>query len=218
MPEHAKLPLWRDADDTQRLERLRDAMRDLYRYQLGGAVAKVISLLERHTPADASEAASITRCIDMCRVNPDIMNMSCEAGHLTGSALILHPPSRRILLNHHAKLRRWLQFGGHFDYETEAHRVAMREAREESGLSDLAFADPGQPPAPFDIDAHVIPAHGDRPEHWHLDLRYLLLTASPDAARASDESTQIRWFSFDEAMALGLGDEMRRLIGKAAAW
>jgi 8-oxo-dGTP pyrophosphatase MutT (NUDIX family) len=217
MPEHATLPLWDDAGDTQKLDRLRSALLDLYRYQLGDAVARVISLIERHTPADAAEAAAMQRCVAMCREHPNIMNMGCEPGHLTGSALIVHAPSRRVLLNHHAKLNRWLQFGGHFDYETEAHRVALREAHEESGLSDLVFAVPGDPPAPFDIDAHVIPQRGDRPEHWHLDMRYLLLTASPDAAHATNESTAIRWFSFDEALALGLSAELVRMLRKARA-
>ncbi len=215
MPTHATVPLWDDACNAQKLDKLRDAVRDLYRYQLGDAVARVIAQLERHRPADASEAASIERCIAMCRAHPDIMNMSCEPGHLTGSALIAHMPSRRVLLNLHARLKRWLQFGGHFEYETAPHLVALREAREESGLPDLRFADPGEPPAPFDIDAHVIPAHGDRPEHWHLDLRYLLLTTSPDVARATHESIEIRWFTVDEALALRLSAEMKRLIGKA---
>jgi 8-oxo-dGTP pyrophosphatase MutT (NUDIX family) len=216
MPRHATLPLWADATPSQQLEKLRHQVEDLYRYQLGTAIDAIIAQIEGHPAADEKEARDAAFIVQMCRQHPNILNMNCEPGHLTGSALIVDPRGRRVLLNHHAKLNRWMQFGGHFDYETEPHRVALREAQEESGLLDLRFAQPGDPPLCFDIDAHEIPARADRPRHWHLDLRYVLLTDSPELARATAESNTIRWCSFDEAAALDLSSEMQRMLRKAS--
>lgn len=214
MPSHATLPLWNDASDAQKLDKLRVLVDDLYRYQLGAAIERIITLLQAHAPADDKEARDVAFIIEMCRKHPNILNMNCEPGHLTGSALVVHPGSGRVLLNHHRKLDKWLQFGGHFDYETDPADVALREAREESGISDLRFAQ--LPATPFDIDAHIIPARGDRPEHWHLDLRYLVYTDTPDQAALSAESHEIRWFTIAETEHLPLSGEMRRMIGKAA--
>jgi 8-oxo-dGTP pyrophosphatase MutT (NUDIX family) len=123
-----------------------------------------------------------------------------------------------VLLNHHKTLNRWLQFGGHFDLETEPWRVALREAHEESGLRQLTFLPVTRDPAPFDLDVHTIPARDNKPEHLHLDLRYLLTTDAPGDARASEESNDIRWLTFGEADALADGNsELLRMLRKARA-
>jgi 8-oxo-dGTP pyrophosphatase MutT (NUDIX family) len=215
MPTHATLPLWDNASDAQKLDKLRAMVEDLYRYQLGAAVERIVAMLQAHTPSDDKETRDVAFIIEMCRKHPNILNMNCEPAHLTGSALVVHPGGGRVLLNRHRKLDKWLQFGGHFDYETDPADVALREAREESGISDLRFAQ--LPAVPFDIDAHIIPARGDRPQHWHLDLRYLVCTDSPEQAALSAESHEIRWLTFGETAEMPLSSEMRRMIGKAAA-
>jgi 8-oxo-dGTP pyrophosphatase MutT (NUDIX family) len=215
---HATLPLYEDADIGQKLAKLRAHIDTLYRYQLGEAVDRVIAMLRRHTPADDKEARDRDTIIALCETHPNIFNMNCEPAHLTGSALVVHPPSRRVLLNHHKTLNRWLQFGGHFDLETEPWRVALREAREESGLRQLQFHPAMRDPAPLDVDVHTIPPRDGRPEHLHLDLRYLLTTDAPGDARASEESNAIQWVTFDEADGLAEGNiELLRMLRKARA-
>jgi 8-oxo-dGTP pyrophosphatase MutT (NUDIX family) len=215
---HATLPLWDDADTEQKIAKLRAHIDELYRYQLGAAVVHVIAALQRHAPADDKEERDRATIIALCEAHPNIFNMNCEPAHMTGSALIVHPPTQRVLLNHHKSLNRWMQFGGHFDLETEPWRVALREAREESGLRQLSFLPKVKTPAPFDIDVHTIPARGERPQHLHLDLRYLLTTDAPGEAQISAESHEIRWLSFDEARTLTQdSQELQRMLNKASA-
>ena len=58
--------------------------------------------------------------------------------HVTGSAVVVHPPSRRVLLRWHDRQQGWLQVGGHADPgEADPFAVALREAREETALTDL---------------------------------------------------------------------------------
>ena len=222
---HATLPLFNDATPAQQNDKLREMIDDLYRYQLGASVAKIIALLEQHPCADEKERADAQRIITLSQRHPNITSPLCEAGHITGSALIVHLPSRRVLLNHHRKFDRWMQFGGHMDNDLEPHLTAMREAREETGLTDLRFAlipqevgeGSGVGVRPFDVDVHVVPARHDRPEHLHLDLRYLLTTNQPDTAQVTDESNDIRWFTLDELHALDLEAGVWRMIRKARA-
>jgi len=58
-------------------------------------------------------------------------------GHFTGSAWIVSPDRSRILMTHHKKLGKWIQLGGHADGENDLLKVALREAKEESGIQQF---------------------------------------------------------------------------------
>lgn len=177
---------------------------------------EILDLLGAHTPSDDKEARDRLQIMALCQQHPQVRSRECMPGHLTGSGLVVHAASGRLLLNHHRKLDRWLQFGGHFEGERLPDAVALREGREESGLIDLRLAQTSPPaPVPFDVDVHTIPARGAQPEHLHLDIRYLLLTDEPERAAPSAESHTIQWFDFAQTEALQLTGELRRMIEKA---
>jgi 8-oxo-dGTP pyrophosphatase MutT (NUDIX family) len=124
--------------------------------------------------------------------------------HVTGSGLVLGP--RGTVLHVHRKLGRWLQPGGHVDPGKAPWDSAVRETSEETGL---AVRHPEGGPRLVNVDVHS-GADG----HLHLDLRYLLLCDGGDPAPALGESQQVRWFSLDEAIAVGdapIVDGLKRL-------
>ena len=92
--------------------------------------------------------------------------------------------------------------------------MALREAGEETGIAGLALH-PGAP-RPLDVDVHAIPAFGAEPAHAHLDLRYLVV--APEAGvitRRAEESSDARWFGWDELAALDLDRGLVRALAKA---
>lgn len=117
-----------------------------------------------------------------------VFERSHRAGHFTGSAWLVSADGACVLLTHHAKLRRWLQLGGHADGDADLARVALREAEEESGLTELAVEG-----AIFDIDRHRIPARGQEPEHWHYDVRYVVRAVGSEKVAISAESLALAW-------------------------
>ena len=123
----------------------------------------------------------------------------------------------RVLLLHHRKLRRWLQPGGHAEPgERDGEAVALREAREETGIEGLDLHPSA--PRPLDVDVHPIPARGDEPAHRHLDLRYLVV--APDDAilrRLASEARALRWFGWTELESLDLDPGLRRALRAARA-
>ncbi len=161
--------------------------------------ARLVAALARHEPADATEArhreaiialvAGSSACFDRTHYRP---------GHVTGSAFVVDAASGTVLLHRHRRLGRWLQFGGHDDHEHDPLRTALREAREESGLTDLTPLDS----AILDLDVHAIEATAREPGHEHHDVRYALLTRTPTGiAPAAAESRDLAWLSLAEADA-----------------
>ena len=95
-------------------------------------------LLTGYQAASETEAADVERMRRLAQAAADPWSRSQLPLHLTASALVVHPASRRVLLRWHVKHDRWLQVGGHGDPgETDPLQIALREAREETGLSDL---------------------------------------------------------------------------------
>jgi 8-oxo-dGTP pyrophosphatase MutT (NUDIX family) len=171
--------------------------------------------LSRHRPADADEAAHLGSILDFVGRHPAPFDRTIAEGHLTGSAVVVSARGDRVLLVHHRKLRRWLQPGGHADpRETSGEAVALREAHEETGISGLVLHP--RAPRPFDVDVHAIPAFGSEPAHAHLDLRYLVLAPAADTiVRSAEETSDARWFEWDELARLDLDRGLLRALAKA---
>ena len=175
----------------------------------------VLELLRTHAtlPLDAHEAAMTAEMIRFVEAHADCFLRSCVPGHLTGSAWIVSPDRTRTLLTHHHKLDKWLQLGGHADGETDLLGVALREAREESGLTRLRAVSA----APFDIDRHLIPARGTEPQHDHHDLRFMIEADPDEPLVISNESKDLAWVEVTRVTALNPEESMARMVRKTQA-
>ena len=130
-------------------------------------------------------------------------------GHVTASALVMNTAGSHTLLTHHAKLRRWLQLGGHSDGVPVPLETALREAGEESGLQVEAIST-----CIFDIDIHAIPARGLEPEHFHYDVRFVLRSTRSDSFTVSDESLDLAWVRLDEVPTYTQESSILRMMSK----
>jgi 8-oxo-dGTP pyrophosphatase MutT (NUDIX family) len=177
----------------------------------------VAERLARHRPADEDEERDLSRILEFVARHPDPFDRRIAEGHLTGSALVVSANGDRALLLHHRKLDRWLQPGGHADLgESEGEAVALREAREETGIEGLWLHPTA--PRPLDVDVHDIPARGAEPAHEHLDLRYLVVAPeSAVTARCQEETNELRWVRWDDLEELGPDAGLRRALAKARA-
>ena len=93
--------------------------------------------------------------------------------HVTASAVIVHPDSGRVLLRWHQRQQAWLQVGGHGDPgESDPLAIALREAREESGLTDL---EPWPDAELWQVAIVSVPANSEEPAHEHADVRFIFV-------------------------------------------
>ncbi|MGC9668718.1 NUDIX hydrolase [Planosporangium sp. 12N6] len=166
--------------------------------------------LADYVPRGATEAADLARvCALLATADPWPRSTPL---HVTASAPIVHPPTRRVLLRWHARQQAWLQVGGHADPgEVDPLAVALREGREETGLDDLV-------PWPDATIVHVVvvpvTASAREPAHEHADVRYLLATDRPDAVVPEDPAAQLRWLTVAEAYALTAEPSVHELLAR----
>jgi 8-oxo-dGTP pyrophosphatase MutT (NUDIX family) len=118
---------------------------------------------------------------------------ACVAGHLTASAIVIDPSRQAVLLTLHPRVGMWLQVGGHC--EPGDHTLldaAAREAREESGIGALSFD-----PLPIALDVHPVTCSLGVPTR-HFDVQFLAVAPADAEPVISDESVDLRWFSWDD--------------------
>ncbi len=173
-------------------------------------VNDLLDLLERYEPTSA-EAESVAAVFDLLFGDGEVMSADFYSpGHITGSAFVVNPARTKLLLIHHAKLRTWLQPGGHVDPGEQVMEAAIREVHEETGVVGVPISRDI-----FDVDVHAIPPSGDRPAHTHFDVRWLLQANSEDLTD-SDEVLGVRWVPFADVPGLVTDSSVLRAVEKLA--
>lgn len=175
--------------------------------------APFIHLLESYLVRFPAERDAVGLFMDFVQAHPDCFERSLSVGHITASAWLVTAAGTDVLLTHHRKLNRWLQLGGHVDGNPDVLDSALREAREESGLSGIKPVSREI----FDLDRHLIPARGNEPAHFHYDVRFLLRTTGAEEFTVSDESHDLRWVPLGELPAFTSEPSMLRMAGKFSA-
>jgi 8-oxo-dGTP pyrophosphatase MutT (NUDIX family) len=172
----------------------------------------ILSLIRSYKSGFPNERPMLQRLYRFVGRNPDCFERELLCGHITGSAWIVDESYKKTLLTHHKKLDKWFQPGGHADGHTDVAEVAMREAREESGLSNLILVRDEM----FDIDVHLIPACTEDPAHYHFDCRFLICCRGDETYIVSDESHDLAWVPLANISQFTSEKSILRMVHKTA--
>ena len=175
----------------------------------------VLQLLDRHLAGYPEDRDRVERVRSFVLAHSDCFERTCLPGHVTASSWILSADRRQFLLAHHRKLDRWLQLGGHADGDPDVARVALREAREESGMHQFELLEQAGRVLPIDVDLHEIPRQDGEPAHWHYDIRFALVAATGQHLTVSEESHALRWFDREKAWNILQESSLRRMAMRA---
>ena len=171
-------------------------------------VAELRTQIGGMTPVDERHEASIAEFLTALETLPQPFDEHADPTHVTASAIVVG--LRGTVLHLHKRLGLWLQPGGHIDADETPWDAALREVREETGLQTVPW--PKRPPL-VHVDVH----DGGR-GHRHLDLRYLFFAGNDDPTPSEGESQDVRWFDWDEAIAIadaGLVGALRSMAAGA---
>ncbi|MDD7483624.1 MAG: NUDIX hydrolase, partial [Clostridia bacterium] len=127
------------------------------------------------------------------------------------------------LMVYHNLYDSWSWCGGHADGETDLLQVALREAKEETGVCHIA------PVSPQIFSVEILPVFGHEkrgryvPSHLHMNVTYLLRADERDVLHPCEgENSGVRWFTPQEALTASTEKWMteriyRKLVEKELA-
>ena len=174
-----------------------------------------LGVLDAYRPRTAEEAVDVERIRALVAAG-DAWSRRLPL-HVTGSAVVVHPPTQRVLLRWHERMQGWLQVGGHADPgETDPLEIALREAREETGLSDLLPWPAPRVATIFHVTVVPVPAGKGEPAHHNADIRYVLSTDTPDDVRPESDTARLQWMSVAEAISCVGEDNLRVCLQRIA--
>jgi 8-oxo-dGTP pyrophosphatase MutT (NUDIX family) len=172
-----------------------------------------LQIVERFDPAaDGLARKSRELCLDLLRhTGAPFSRDQFEPGHMTCTALVMHPWQPRVLLMHHHRLHRWLLPGGHIEKTDKSLSfAAAREAFEETNVEiDRHFM-----PFLAGVDVHGIPAKKSEPFHLHHDLIWCFRAVTEEIV-ATAEAPQVLWAERADWDRLGVAESIRRSIARA---
>ena len=177
-------------------------------------MARARAVVSAFVPVAPEQAAARAAALALLDETADPLGRQ-EAGHLTGSALVVDAAAERVLVLWHKKLGIWVQPGGHVDGDGDLARSARREAVEETGIHGLRLASD----LPVDLDVHRVDPPDTGP-HDHHDVRFVVVAPLNAEPVANDEADSFRWLSAAEVDAdPGCDPGLRRLarLGLALA-
>ena len=148
-------------------------------------------------PQDACERENKAALLaDLARYGEGLFLRTQEDAHLTASGFILDPEMRETLMVYHLIYQSFSWTGGHADGETDLLSVALREAKEETGVTEI-WPLSGQI---LSIDRFWVPAHQKHGRavkaHVHYSVAYGLIAPKNQTLTVkSDENSAVEWIA-----------------------
>lgn len=177
--------------------------------------------IRAYVPQDEQEAADQRIILEYIARYPDtVLTRANEYAHLTSSGFVVNADGTKVLMAHHNIYKVWAWTGGHADGEGDLLSVAVREAREETGVEHI------RPLSPDIASLDLLPVWGHVkrgkyvPGHMHLNVSYLLLADEGDELAVREgENTGVAWLPADRLTEITNEWEMdyvyRKLLARA---
>ena len=156
-----------------------------------------------YRPRSEQEEADQRQMLDYIRQFPDtILTRDNPIAHFSSSGFVVNADASRVLMAHHNLYRVWAWTGGHVDGEEDFLAVALREAREETGVTHI------RPLSDAIASLEILPVWGHVkrgryvPSHLHLNVSYLLLADENDPLSVrKGENTRVGWLPAAELLS-----------------
>lgn len=156
--------------------------------------------LQEYRPRNEQEETDRETIFAYIRAFPaDILTRDNIFAHMTASSMIFNARGDKVLMAYHNIFHSWSWTGGHADGEADLLAVALKEAKEETGVRTLVPLTE----KPAAVDVLPVWGHVKRGRyvsaHQHLNFSYLLLADETEPLQVkADENSQVGWIPVEE--------------------
>ena len=98
---------------------------------------KYIQDIKNYIPVNEQESKDKEIIVDFINKNEDVLTRKNEVAHLTSSGFIVNKNRDKVLMIHHNIYNSWGWTGGHADGDSDLLEVAIKEAKEETGIRNV---------------------------------------------------------------------------------
>lgn len=142
-------------------------------------------------------------------IGDDILSRKSQLAHLTSSGFILNPSMTKTLMVHHNIYQTWAWTGGHADGDRDLLKIAIKEAKEETGIQKISPLVEDM----LSLDILTVKGHYKRGEyvsaHLHLSAAYVLIAEEHEELTVKpDENSDVAWIAVEEMDKMSNEPEM----------
>lgn len=160
-----------------------------------------IEQIKNYQPFNEQEAKDKEIALYYANIFNNILDRECEIAHITSSSWIVNKERTKVLMVYHNIYKSWSWTGGHADSDGDLLSVAIREAKEETGLKHIIPLSNDI----FSIENLCVDGHFKRGKyvtsHLHINVTYLLEADELEELKIKDdENSAVKWFTIDESL------------------
>ena len=162
---------------------------------------ELMESIRTYQPFNEQEEMDKSLILNWIETQDDAFSRDNTVAHMTASAWVVNKDRSRVLMVYHNIYDSWSWLGGHADGETDLLAVAIREVKEEAGISGVRPVSEKI----FSLESLTVDGHVKRGKyvssHLHLNVTYLL-EADPEEQVfvKEDENSGVGWFTPEEAL------------------
>jgi 8-oxo-dGTP pyrophosphatase MutT (NUDIX family) len=150
-------------------------------------------------PQTEQEEVDQKLIVDFIKKNDNSLTRDNKVAHVSSSGFILNKRMDKALMVYHKIYRSWSWTGGHADGESDLLKVAIEEAKEETGIEKV------KPLTEKIVTLDVLPVpshfkHGKFVSaHLHLSIAYVLIADDTDRLIVKeDENSGVKWMKIKD--------------------
>ncbi|RHS85924.1 NUDIX hydrolase [Clostridium sp. AM42-4] len=162
---------------------------------------ELISKIKKYQPFNEQEEMDKALILNWIETQENAFSRENTVAHMTASAWVVNKERNKVLMVYHNIYNSWSWLGGHADGETDLLAVAVREVKEEAGITNVRpVSDEIFSLESLTVDGHVKKGRYVS-SHLHLNVTYLLEADSEEAVSVkADENSGVAWFAPGEAL------------------
>lgn len=151
-------------------------------------------LIENYKPINMQEEKDKEVILEYLSYFDNLLTRDNNFAHFTSSAFIVNQDYTKVLMAYHNIYKSYAWLGGHMDGIKDPLKVAIKEAEEESSITNLELITNDI----ISLDVIEVVGHFKRNKwitpHVHLNVTYLFKANDYDFIKEkSDENSSVKW-------------------------